>query len=442
MGTDSSISWTDATRNVAFGCTRVDIDLRTGACDKCYIYRPGGLPRYGYDPNEVTLLSVENAVRDFRKWSKDPKIKKIFLNNYSDTFHESITFETIEIWHQRLIEAFPNFEFQLLTKRIGRAMMFYRTRPVPRNVWMGTTIGASDKLWRLNQLKKINAKIRWLSCEPLLSELVETTAPPFNLAGISWVVVGGECLTENTLIHTGRGPVKIIDILPSDSLLGYQGEVESSGSGYQMVQVIKPKLCRSTVGQLFYSGEKEVFRLKTNSRSIEASKDHRFLKLCKQPRTFHQTTRFDYSFEWTRLAELQENDLLLILRSNESPESISPYLNPIIRGFQDTNFALDRITRIESIGVKKTYDIATLNERHNFIANGIVVHNSDMKNPRPMNPKWAINISKACAAQNVSYYFKQRGGRGLNEAGGNLCPCCEKKHQEFPNCQEPTPMGV
>lgn len=174
-----------------YGCRKVDVDELTGACRGCYIDR--SLPRYGYDPTQLHYLNVDNAIKDFQKWSKDPSIKLIFLNNYSDTFHEDIPFETIEMWHRKIIEAFPKLTFQLLTKRIGRAMMFYKTRPVPENVWVGTTIGAPDKLWRLNQLRQINAKVRWLSCEPLLGDLVYgSPSHAFDLRGISWLVVGGE----------------------------------------------------------------------------------------------------------------------------------------------------------------------------------------------------------------------------------------------------------
>lgn len=170
-------------------------DIETGTHDflvsnavvsNCYIFRD--LPRWGYDPNKLTYLSLENAVKDLKKWSSDPKVRKIFLNNFSDTWHEDIPFETIDLWVEKLIEGFPNFEFQLLTKRIGRAMLYWKKRGyVPRNVWMGCTIGARNRLWRLDQLRQIPAKIRWVSFEPLLEDLGD-----FSFEGMQWGVVGGE----------------------------------------------------------------------------------------------------------------------------------------------------------------------------------------------------------------------------------------------------------
>ncbi len=59
-------------------------------------------------------------------------------------------------------------------------MLFYRSRPVPKNVWIGCSIGEKSRLWRLEQLRKIEAKIRFVSFEPLLEDLGE-----FSLEGIA-----------------------------------------------------------------------------------------------------------------------------------------------------------------------------------------------------------------------------------------------------------------
>jgi protein gp37 len=61
------------------------------------------------------------------------------------------------------------------------------SKKVPRNCWIGTTIGVKASLNRLDILRSIPARIRFLSCEPLLEDLGK-----INLEGISWVIVGGE----------------------------------------------------------------------------------------------------------------------------------------------------------------------------------------------------------------------------------------------------------
>jgi protein gp37 len=71
-------------------------------------------------------------------------------------------------------------------------MVYYRSRPVPRNVWVGCSIGEKKRLWRLDQLRRIDAKVRFVSFEPLIEDLGE-----FSLKGIHWAIVGGESDRSN-----------------------------------------------------------------------------------------------------------------------------------------------------------------------------------------------------------------------------------------------------
>lgn len=58
--------------------------------------------------------------------------------------------------------------------------------PLP-NAWMGSSIETDRYVWRADHLRKTPAAVRFLSCEPLLSEL-----PSLDLTGISWCLIGGE----------------------------------------------------------------------------------------------------------------------------------------------------------------------------------------------------------------------------------------------------------
>ena len=61
-------------------------------------------------------------------------------------------------------------------------------RSVPGNVWLGVSV--EDRKYglpRIDQLRKIESPIRFLSVEPLLEDLDQ-----IDLAGIHWVIVGGE----------------------------------------------------------------------------------------------------------------------------------------------------------------------------------------------------------------------------------------------------------
>jgi protein gp37 len=62
-----------------------------------------------------------------------------------------------------------------------------RTWPL-RNVWLGVSVeDRKHGLPRIDVLRGIPAAVRFLSVEPLLEDL-----GPLDLAGISWVIVGGE----------------------------------------------------------------------------------------------------------------------------------------------------------------------------------------------------------------------------------------------------------
>lgn len=139
---------------------------------------------WGIDPTKIRLFDPAKREKELNSWP--PEKRMVFVNDMTDTFGEFYSFELIEDWH-RFIERQPERMFQLLTKRIGRAMVFYRSRPVPKNVWLGCSIGEKKRLGRLEQLKAINAPVRFVSFEPLIEGLGE-----FSLDGIHWAIVGGE----------------------------------------------------------------------------------------------------------------------------------------------------------------------------------------------------------------------------------------------------------
>jgi len=137
--------------------------------------------QFGKDPEKVVLLDLKKAERRLKDMGE-----KVFVNSMSDTFHEAIPFETIRAWFD-LFEDFPEKQFQVLTKRINRALQFSKTYEIPKNVWLGTSIEDEAHLFRMQTLKHVDAKIRFISFEPLLGAI-----PYVNFVGISWVIVGGE----------------------------------------------------------------------------------------------------------------------------------------------------------------------------------------------------------------------------------------------------------
>jgi protein gp37 len=145
--------------------------------------------QWGINPLEIRTFNLAKREKELNSWP--PEKELIFVNAMTDTFGEFYSFDLIEKWHQ-FFERHPEREFQLLTKRIGRAMVFYRSRPVPRNVWVGCSIGQRSRLRRLDQLRQIDAKVRFVSFEPLIEDLGE-----FSLEGVQWAIVGGESDRSN-----------------------------------------------------------------------------------------------------------------------------------------------------------------------------------------------------------------------------------------------------
>lgn len=115
---------------------------------------------------------------------KHPKL--IFVNSMSDLFHEllpeSYIAEVFDVmrrahWHQ----------FQVLTKRAERLAETAPRLTWPTNVWMGVSVENEKYTWRIDRLRSVPAKRRFVSFEPLLSAI-----PGVDLSGIHWAIVGGE----------------------------------------------------------------------------------------------------------------------------------------------------------------------------------------------------------------------------------------------------------
>jgi protein gp37 len=110
-----------------------------------------------------------------------------FVCSMADLFHEDVPDDFIDrvlaVAHQT-----PRHTYQLLTKRAERLPRFFATRSVPSNVWLGVTVeDRRHGLPRIEHLRHVPARVRFLSVEPLLEDL-----GPLELDRIGWVLVGGE----------------------------------------------------------------------------------------------------------------------------------------------------------------------------------------------------------------------------------------------------------
>jgi protein gp37 len=179
----TGISWTDATWNPWMGCTKV-----SPGCAHCYMFREQR--QYGHDPEVVRRSKTKFT--DPLKWVGDRIPGKgrglVFTCSWSDFFHEDADAWREEAW--AIIRATPHLTYQILTKRPERFethLPFDWGSGYP-NVWLGVSVETQRQVDRADLLGLTPARIRFLSCEPLLGRIRLGDA----LQDLHWVIAGGE----------------------------------------------------------------------------------------------------------------------------------------------------------------------------------------------------------------------------------------------------------
>jgi len=181
----TKIEWTDITWNPTTGCTKI-----SSGCKNCYAEKMAlrlkamHLEKYakGFD-----LAIHPELLCEPYSW-KLPRM--VFVNSMSDLFHEGVPFEFIKQIFKVMNEN-PKHIFQVLTKRADKLVEFNEKLNWSSNIWLGVTVEDNKQLNRIDKLRKTDAKVKFLSCEPLLSSLKN-----INLQKIDWVIVGGESGTN------------------------------------------------------------------------------------------------------------------------------------------------------------------------------------------------------------------------------------------------------
>jgi len=181
MATQSAIEWTESTWNPVTGCTKI-----SAGCLNCYAERMArrlramGQKRY---TNGFRVTLHPEALNEPCGWKK-PRI--VFVNSMSDLFHERIPLDFIQDVFTVMKEN-RQHTFQILTKRSQRLRRLAPLLKWSENIWMGVTVENNDYIERIDDLLQVDARIRFLSLEPLLGPV-----PDLLLTGIDWVIVGGE----------------------------------------------------------------------------------------------------------------------------------------------------------------------------------------------------------------------------------------------------------
>jgi protein gp37 len=190
MATASKIEWTEATWNPVTGCDRI-----SAGCDNCYALtlakrlKAMGVEKYQADGNPITsgpgfaVTIHPSALRQPYQW-RSPKL--VFVNSMSDLFHAKVPKMFVrEVFG--IIADTPQHTYQLLTKRSTRMLRMADDLKWPSNLWLGVSVEDKRALGRVDDLRATPAAVKFLSCEPLIGPL-----PGLDLAGIDWVIVGGE----------------------------------------------------------------------------------------------------------------------------------------------------------------------------------------------------------------------------------------------------------
>ncbi|NJM52899.1 MAG: phage Gp37/Gp68 family protein [Blastocatellia bacterium] len=177
----SKIEWTEATWNPSIGCDKI-----SAGCKYCYAEimakRLQAMKSPGYEDAFKFKIMPDRLETPL----KVKKPTKFFVNSMSDLFHEEMPFEFLDKVFQTIRQT-PQHTYQILTKREKVLEEYFQKRTVPDNVWLGVTVEIKSKKNRIDVLRNIDAKIRFLSVEPLLESLGKV-----DLTNIHWVIVGGE----------------------------------------------------------------------------------------------------------------------------------------------------------------------------------------------------------------------------------------------------------
>lgn len=192
MATNSTIEWTEATWNPVVGCTVI-----SPGCTNCYAMRmarrleamgrskyagttriSGGRPIW----NGVVRID-EESLRLPATWKTG---RLIFVNSMSDLFHDAVPLELI-LRVFTIMRDTPQHTYQVLTKRTERLEELSARLDWPMNVWMGVSVENAEYLYRIDQLRRTSAYVKFLSMEPLLGPLKN-----IDLGRIDWVIAGGE----------------------------------------------------------------------------------------------------------------------------------------------------------------------------------------------------------------------------------------------------------
>lgn len=168
------------------------------------------------------------------------------------------------------------------------------------------------------------------------------------------------CLVGDTMVYGPQGAKRIDELSSGDPIYSFV-------DGRRTVE---------TVTRAWFSKRQMVYAVRTRNRTVEASDNHPFMRLVAVD-SGSGSAASTWGVEWARTDELRRGDLLVSPKSLETvgQAELVPNDPGIARWIDSGDFTVSKVLSVDEISVQDTYDIEVAGA-HNFIANGIVVHNS------------------------------------------------------------------
>lgn len=195
MGQNSKIEWTRHTFNPWWGCDKV-----SPACKHCYAETWAqrlGLDLWG--PKKARRFFSDKHWSEPLKWNavaaSQNQRPRVFCASMADVFEDR---RELDAWREKLwqlIEATPQLDWLLLTKRPESIRNLTRWgNRWPANIWIGTTAEDQESAdRRIPLILDLPAAVRFASCEPLLEAIdLHDWLSPVGAGGLNWVIAGGE----------------------------------------------------------------------------------------------------------------------------------------------------------------------------------------------------------------------------------------------------------
>lgn len=194
-----------------------------------------------------------------------------------------------------------------------------------------------------------------LACYSNIGEELDFIAPGSDIYSTylnnGYSNISGTCLPDTTCIFTPNRIKYLKDIQEGDEIIS--------------CDITRLETKKNKVSRKWSNGFKQIYKIKNNNWSLEATGNHPVL-------TINKKSYNKYDIIWKRVDELKLNDYVVCF--NDTLIYNSKFLQ---KNVINSQFVMEKILDIEILNKREVFDIEMENKNYPcFIANGFVVHNS------------------------------------------------------------------